>query len=52
VHFYDDTFVTSVVPVGPFPVVTSFGEEFLAEVEALSPEGRLERFSRKPPAAP
>ena len=52
VHVYDDSFVTSVVPVGPFPVVTSFGEEFLAEVEALSPEGRLERFSRKPPAAP
>ena len=33
------SFVTSVVPVGPFPIVTSFGEEFLAEVEALSPDG-------------
>ena len=52
VHLYDDTFMTSVVPVGPFPVVTSFGAEFLAEVEALSPEGRIERFSRKPPVAP
>ncbi len=52
VHLYDDTVVTSVVPVGPVPVVTSFGEEFLAELAALSPEERLERFSRKrPPAA-
>jgi hypothetical protein len=29
-------------------VVTSFGEAFLAEVEGLPPEGRLDRFSRKP----
>ncbi len=52
VHLYDDAHVTSVVPLGPFPVVTSFGEAFLAEVEGLSPEARLERFSRKPPAVP
>jgi 3',5'-cyclic-AMP phosphodiesterase len=49
VHVYDDSVVTSVVPVGPFPVVTSFGEEFLEELAALSPEERLERFSRKRP---
>lgn len=52
VHVFDDSIVTSVVPVGPFPVVTSFGEEFLEELAALSPEERLERFSRKRPPAP
>jgi 3',5'-cyclic-AMP phosphodiesterase len=51
VHVYDDSIVTSVVPVGPFRVVTSFGEEFLEELAALSPEERLERFSRKRPPA-
>lgn len=49
VHVYDDDVVTSVVPVGPFPVVTSFGEQFLTELEALSPDERLDRFSRKRP---
>ena len=49
VHVYDDSIVTSVVPVGPFPIVTSFGEQFLAELESLSPEERLDRFSRKRP---
>ncbi|WP_173924275.1 phosphodiesterase [Agromyces sp. Marseille-P2726] len=49
VHLYDDDIVTSVVPLGPFPVVTSFGEQFLAEVEALTPDERLDRFSRKRP---
>ncbi|MDQ2662042.1 MAG: phosphodiesterase [Actinomycetota bacterium] len=48
-HVFDDSVITSVVPVGPFPAVTSFGEEFLAEVAGLSPEERLERFSRKQP---
>lgn len=51
VHVYDDSVVTSVVPVGSFPVVTSFGEEFLEELAALSPAERLERFSRKQPPA-
>lgn len=49
VHLYDDGLTTSVVPIGGFPVVTNFSAEFLAELEALSPEARLERFSRKPP---
>lgn len=52
VHVYDDSIVTSVVPVGPFPLVTSFGAEFLAELEGLSPAERLERFSRKRPPSP
>ncbi|WP_136709383.1 phosphodiesterase [Agromyces sp. H66] len=52
VHVYDDSIVTSVVPVGPFPLVTSFGAEFLAELERLTPEERLDRFSRKRPPGP
>ncbi len=52
VHLYDDTHVTSVVPLGPFAVVTSFGEAFLAELEALPARERLERFSRKRPVVP
>ena len=47
VHLFDDGVVTSVVPIGPFPVVTSFSAEYLAEIEALTAEQRLERFSRK-----
>ncbi|RXZ42421.1 phosphodiesterase [Agromyces binzhouensis] len=47
VHCFDDAVVTSVVPVGTFGEITSFGEQFLAEVEALDEEGRLDRFSRK-----
>ncbi len=49
VHLFDDGVVTSVVPIGLFPAVSSFSAEFLAEIEALTPEQRLERFSRKPP---
>ncbi|QEO16296.1 phosphodiesterase [Agromyces intestinalis] len=47
VHLYDGGAITSVVPVGEFPVVTSFGAEFLSELEALDEAGRLERFGRK-----
>jgi 3',5'-cyclic-AMP phosphodiesterase len=47
VHCFDDAVVTSVIPVGTFGEITSFGEQFLAEVEALDEEGRLDRFSRK-----
>ncbi|WP_430645416.1 metallophosphoesterase [Agromyces sp. GXS1127] len=47
VHCFEDAVVTSVVPVGSFGEITSFGERFLAEVEALDEEGRLDRFSRK-----
>lgn len=52
VHLFDDSHVTSLVPLGPFPVVTSFGEAFLAELERLPPAGRLDRFSRKAPEVP
>jgi 3',5'-cyclic AMP phosphodiesterase CpdA len=47
VHLFDEGVVTSVVPVGAFPEVTSFGEQFLRELEALDDDGRIERFSRK-----
>ncbi|MGR0219391.1 phosphodiesterase [Agromyces sp. ZXT2-6] len=47
VHLFDEGVVTSVVPVGAFPEVTSFGEQFIRELEALDDDGRLERFSRK-----
>lgn len=47
VHFFDEGAVTSVVPVGVFPEITSFGEQFLDEIENLDEAGRLERFSRK-----
>lgn len=48
VHLFDEQVVTSVVPVGPYPVVAGFDETFLDEIESLSPAERLERFSRKP----
>jgi Icc protein len=47
VHLFDEGVVTSVVPVGEFPEVTSFGEQFLRELETLDDDGRLDRFSRK-----
>ncbi|MCK8610245.1 phosphodiesterase [Agromyces sp. C10] len=47
VHLFDDGAVTSVVPVGSYAEITSFGEQFVRELEALDDEGRLERFSRK-----
>ncbi|KRC63019.1 3',5'-cyclic-nucleotide phosphodiesterase [Agromyces sp. Root81] len=47
VHLYPDGVVTSVVPVGRYAAVTTLDEDFLAEIEAASPDERLERFSRK-----
>ncbi|WP_350349668.1 metallophosphoesterase [Agromyces sp. G08B096] len=51
VHLFDEGAITAVVPLGDFPVVSSFGAEFLAELERLDAEGRLDRFSRKRPPA-
>jgi 3',5'-cyclic AMP phosphodiesterase CpdA len=48
IHLFDDGFTTSVVPVTDAPVITSFGAGFLTELEGLDPQGRLDRFSRKP----
>ncbi|MFE5671930.1 phosphodiesterase [Agromyces sp. NPDC056523] len=47
VHFFEEGVVNAVVPVGAFPEITSFGEQFLREIEILDDAGRLERFSRK-----
>ncbi|MFF2369584.1 phosphodiesterase [Agromyces sp. NPDC058110] len=47
VHLVDGQVVTSVVPVGAHAQVAGFGPEFLDEIESLSPEERVERFSRK-----
>ena len=51
VHLFDEQVVTSVVPITEAREVTSFGEEFLSRLEALSPEERIELFSRKPGTA-
>lgn len=48
VQLFDDVHVSSVVPLGPFTTVSHFDAAFLAEIEALPPEARLDRFSRKP----
>lgn len=51
VHVYDDTITHSVVPLGDAPTADFFTPDWLAEMAALSPEERLEAFSRKPPRA-
>lgn len=48
VHVYDDSITSSVVPLPSAAVVTRFDEAFLAEIESLGAEGRIDRFSRKP----
>ncbi|MFB9309489.1 3',5'-cyclic AMP phosphodiesterase CpdA [Agromyces hippuratus] len=47
VHLSAEGVVTSVVPVGEYTAVTTLDERFLAEIESLPPDARLERFSRK-----
>lgn len=47
VHVYDDTITHSVVPVGEAETADVFGEEWTRAMAALSPEQRLEAFSRK-----
>ncbi|WP_417562036.1 phosphodiesterase [Microbacterium sp.] len=49
VHVYDDTITHAVVPVIDGPTADFFDEEWLAQMAALSPQERLEAFSRKPP---
>lgn len=53
VHVYDDTITHSVVPVGEADTADFFTDEWLAGMAAMTPEQRLEAFSRKrgrPPA--
>ncbi len=47
VHVYDDTITHAVVPVVEAEAADFFSEEWLARMAALSPEERLEAFSRK-----
>ncbi|GAA1986469.1 phosphodiesterase [Microbacterium pumilum] len=48
VHVYDDTITHAVVPVVDAPTGDFFSEEWVARMAALSPQERLEAFSRKP----
>lgn len=47
VHVYDDTITHSVVPVVDAPTGDFFTAEWLEKMAALTPEERLEAFSRK-----
>ena len=48
VHVYDDTITHAVVPVVSAETAAVFDDAWLARMAALSPEQRLEAFSRKP----
>lgn len=47
VHVYDEQIVHSVVPVGDPVEISGFGTEAWAQIEAMTPEQRLEMFSNK-----
>ncbi len=47
VHVYDDTIIHSVVPVVSAETAEFFSAEWVAAMAALSPQQRLEAFSRK-----
>ena len=49
VHVYDDTITHSVVPVVDAPTGDYFSPEWVERMSRLTPEARLEEFSRKPP---
>ncbi|SDG80726.1 phosphodiesterase [Microbacterium sp. 77mftsu3.1] len=48
VHVYDDTITHTVVPVVDAPTGDYFSAEWVERMAALSPQERLEAFSRKP----
>jgi 3',5'-cyclic-AMP phosphodiesterase len=48
VHVYDDTITHSVVPVLDAPTGDFFTAEWVERMRAMSPQERLEAFSRKP----
>lgn len=52
VHVRPETITHTVVPVVDAPTGDYFSEEWIARMAALTPEGRLEAFSRKPPQGP
>ncbi|WP_431804256.1 phosphodiesterase [Microbacterium sp. bgisy203] len=47
VHVYDDTITHAVVPVGDAETADTFTAEWVTAMAALSPQERLEAFSRK-----
>jgi 3',5'-cyclic-AMP phosphodiesterase len=47
VHIYPDGITHSSVPVDEFEPLERFDEEFLARIEAMTPEEQLDAFSRK-----
>jgi 3',5'-cyclic-AMP phosphodiesterase len=49
VHVYDDTVTHTVVPLEEAEAGQYFSAEWVARMAALTPEERLEAFSRKPP---
>jgi 3',5'-cyclic AMP phosphodiesterase CpdA len=49
VHVYDDRIVHSIVPIGDFPIVSGFDNEFVARVYALPEAEQREAFSRQVP---
>lgn len=48
IDVHDDTVVHSTVPIGDHPVISGFDAEVVAQLALMTPEERLERFSRKP----
>lgn len=46
-HVYDDTIVHSVVPLGDHDTFDTFDDAFITRLEELTPEERIEAFSRK-----
>ena len=49
VHVYDDRIVHSIVPVAHHAEVSGFSADMIAQLDEMSHEERLERFSRKQP---
>lgn len=47
VHVYEDRIVHSIVPVGETVEITGFSSDNWAQIEAMTPEQRLELFSSK-----
>lgn len=47
VHVYDDQVVHSIIPIGDTTEVSGFSADAWAQIEAMTPEQRLETFSAK-----
>ena len=47
VHVYADQITHSQLPIGDFAVVTQFPADYVDELATLSPDGRLQAFSRQ-----